>query len=165
MSTRPFTPPAHHADALIDAIMQVMETAFDPVFGEAWNRRQISDALILPSTHALLIDETGAIVTAGEQSNAAGFVLSRHAADEEELLLIAVSPRARARGLGQSLINHLFSSARARGVKKIFLEMRRGNPALHLYRKVGFAPIGERPNYYKALDGTRIDAITFARSL
>ena len=165
MSSRAFTPSTHNEDALIDAIMQVMETAFDPAYGEAWNRRQISDALILPSTHALLIDESGAIIAGSEPNKAAGFVLSRHAADEEELLLIAVSPSARARGLGQILINHLFNTARGRGANKIFLEMRRGNPALHLYRKVGFDPIGERPNYYKALDGTRIDAITFARSL
>ena len=144
--------------------MRVMETAFDPVFGEAWNRRQISDALVLPSTHALLVDGNGAL-TDGSESEPAGFVLSRHAADEEELLLIAVMPQYRARGLGQALIDALFEAAASRGVANVFLEMRRGNPAVHLYHKVGFEPVGERPNYYKTTDGTRIDAITFKRSL
>ncbi|MEM7689958.1 MAG: GNAT family N-acetyltransferase [Pseudomonadota bacterium] len=144
--------------------MRVMEASFDPAYGEAWNRRQVSDALTLPSTHALVVDAQGALIETGDGAPA-GFVLSRHAADEEELLLIAVAPEARMRGLGQILIDHLFEAAAARGVKKVFLEMRRGNPALQLYQKVGFEPVGERPNYYKASDGTRIDAITFGRSV
>jgi len=147
--------------------MRVMDTAFEPTYGEAWNRRQISDALVLSSTHALLVDAEGALIDGlGSNSGSpAGFVLSRHAADEEELLLIAVMPEFRARGLGQVLIDHLFKSAVARGVNRVFLEMRRDNPAIHLYRKVGFEPIGERLNYYKMMDGSRVDAITFGRSL
>lgn len=151
--------------ALVDGIMQIMETAFEPAFGEAWNRRQISDALTLPSTHALLVDPLGKPVSGDGAGCPAGFVLSRHAADEEELLLIAVAPEFRARGLGQVLIDHLFSAATTRGVKRVFLEMRRGNPAIHLYQKVGFEPIGKRLNYYKTIEGTRIDAITFCRVL
>ena len=152
------------SQSTVAAIMRVMDAAFDPAFGEAWNRRQISDALLLPSTHALLVDADGAL-TDGVSSPPAGFVLSRHAADEEELLLIAVAPDLRTRGLGQILIDRLFEAAAMRGVNRVFLEMRRGNPAIHLYRKVGFEPIGERPNYYKLIDGTSVDAITFRRSL
>jgi ribosomal-protein-alanine N-acetyltransferase len=47
----------------------------------------------------------------------------------------------------------------------MFLEMRRGNPAINLYQKVGFEPIGERPNYYRLANGERADAITFGRSI
>ncbi|MEM7702987.1 MAG: GNAT family N-acetyltransferase [Pseudomonadota bacterium] len=150
--------------AAVDGIMRVMDAAFDPAYGEAWTRRQISDALLLPSTHALLVDADGAL-TDGVSSLPKGFVLSRHAADEEELLLIAVTPDVRTRGLGKILIDRLFEAAAIRGVNWVFLEMRRGNPAIHLYRKVGFEPVGERPNYYKLLDGSRVDAITFRRSL
>lgn len=156
--------PPPHAAPIIDGIMQIMQCSFDPEYGEAWNRRQICDALLLPSTHALLVDAEGDVISEPEEKPA-GFVLSRHAADEEELLLIAVLPEHRARGLGQILIDRLFETASARGISRIFLEMRRGNPAIHLYQKVGFEPIGERPNYYKKLDGSRIDAITFGRTL
>ena len=156
--------PAASSAAVVDAIMGVMDHAFDPDFGEAWNRNQVQDALLLPNTHAFLVDQNG---QCPQQSGAicAGFVLSRHAADEEELLLIAVRPDAQGSGLGKVLIEQLFQTAAKRGVTQIFLEMRRGNPAIHLYEKVGFKPIGERSNYYKKKDGTRIDAITFARAL
>lgn len=150
--------------ALVEAIMRIMNGAFDPAFGEAWNQRQISDALVLPSTHALLINAKGELIERA-CDDLAGFVLSRHAADEEELLLIAVLPEHRTHGLGQALIDRLFEAAAKRGVTRVFLEMRRGNPAVHLYHKVGFEPIGERPDYYKMEDGTRLDAITFARAL
>ncbi|WP_197426271.1 GNAT family N-acetyltransferase [Erythrobacter sp. CCH5-A1] len=146
--------------------MAVMEAAFDPAYGEAWNRRQVADALAMPSTHALVVDAVGALIPDGPGEAApAGFVLTRHVLDEEELLLIAVMPGARRRGVGAALIEHLFAIARTRGTARVFLEMRRGNPAIHLYHKFGFEPIGERRNYYRMASGERIDAITFARSI
>lgn len=150
----------------LDRIMAVMEAAFDPAYGEAWNRRQVSDALTLASTHALVIDAAGALIPDGPQpAPAAGFVLTRHVLDEEELLLIAVDPRFRRCGLGSALIDHLLTAARARGVTRIFLEMRRGNPAIALYHKIGFIPIGERRDYYRTPNGERIDAITFGLTI
>ncbi|MCL9998549.1 MAG: GNAT family N-acetyltransferase [Erythrobacter sp.] len=152
---------------LLDRIMAVMEAAFDPAYGEAWNRRQVADALGLPSTHALVVDAAGRLIPEGPDPAPApaGFVLTRHVLDEEELLLIAVTPGARRRGVGAALVEHLFAAARTRGTERVFLEMRRGNPAIHLYRKFGFEPIGERRNYYHMANGERIDAITFARSI
>lgn len=152
---------------LIDRIMAVMEAAFDPTYGEAWTRRQIADALTLPATHALVVNGDGAIIPDGPSRGQppAGFVLTRHVLDEEELLLIAVVPGCRRRGIGSVLIDQLFAAARDRGITRIYLEMRRGNPAVHLYHKLGFEPIGERRNYYRMANGERIDAITFGRSI
>lgn len=153
--------------ALLDRIMAVMEAAFDPAYGEAWNRRQVADALAMPGTHALVADATGALIpdNADVAPDPAGFVLTRHVLDEEELLLIAVTPEARRQGVGAALIEQLFAVARTRGTARVFLEMRRGNPAIHLYHKFGFEPIGERRNYYRMANGERLDAITFARSI
>jgi len=150
---------------LLDRIMVVMEAAFDPAYGEAWNRRQVADALTFSSTHALVVDAAGVPIGDGPGPAPAGFVLTRHVLDEEELLLIAVIPGARQRGVGAALMEHLFAAARARGIVRIFLEMRRGNPAIQLYNKFGFEPIGERRNYYRMANGERIDAITFGRSI
>ena len=150
---------------LVEQIMQVMEAAFDPAYGEAWNRRQVSDALTLPHTFALVVDKFGRAHDGTRDDTPAGFVLSRHAADEEELLLIAVMPDFRGLGLGRELIAQLFAAARDRGATRMFLEMRKGNPAIKLYEKVGFEPIGSRPNYYSLSDGRKVDAITFGATL
>jgi ribosomal-protein-alanine N-acetyltransferase len=153
----------------IARIMAVMEEAFDPAFGEAWNRRQITDALAMPSTKVLVVDQNGDPIpdesANGSAPASAGFVMTRKAADEEELLLIGVSPQFRRQGLGESLIHRLFETAKAGGTRRIFLEMRQGNPAIHLYEKVGFKPIGQRPNYYRLANGERVDAITFGRAI
>ena len=138
----------------LDRIMAVMEAAFDPAFGEAWTRRQVGDALVLPNTHYLLAD--------GEGAEAAGFVLSRGAADEEELLLIAVEPRQRGKGIGTALLERFIAAARGRGAERLFLEMREGNPAESLYRRCGFTTVGRRRAYYRRGSSRPLDAITFA---
>jgi [ribosomal protein S18]-alanine N-acetyltransferase len=149
----------------VDRIMAVMRTAFDPEYGEAWTRRQVSDALVIGNCHYLLAGADGespaADVTAGD---IAGFVLSRHGFDEEELLLFAVCPRFRRRGVGERLLQRFTQGARERGARRLLLEMRRGNTAESLYLRHGFRPVGLRPNYYRTLSGSRIDAITFACS-
>lgn len=149
--------------ALLDAVMAVMEAGFDPHWREGWTRGQLRDSLQMPATFILLVDEAGR--TGGDPARAAGFVLSRQALDEEELLLIAVLPEHRGHGLGAALIDRHIAAARARGVRRIFLEMRANNPAHALYRRCGFVPVGTRPRYYRAADGQAIDAITFARAV
>lgn len=147
----------------IDRIMAVMQAAFDPEFGEAWNRRQVEDALLMGNCFYHLLTETGQ-APAGHEP-AAAFFLSRFGIDEEELLLLAVDPKHRRKGLAGKLIDVLVEQAAARGAHRIFLEMRRGNPAEFLYRRHGFGPIGERPNYYRTRSGDRLDAITFCKHI
>ncbi len=144
----------------VDAIMAVMEAAFDPAYGEAWNRRQVDDALRFPSTHFLLADTRG--LEPDNPRDAVGFAMSRQAADEEELLLIAVSPAARGKGVGHALMRQFIASARARGSTRLFLEMRDGNPAEALYLKHGFAPVGRRKDYYRSGTVGPLDAITYS---
>ena len=143
----------------VDAIMAVMERAFDPAFGEAWNRRQVTDALVLGTSRHVLIAADGTIAEFVDE--AAGFYLTRSVLEEEELLLFAVAPQFRGRGLGTALLEQFLSSARARGIKRVFLEMRRSNTAAALYEKFGFRPVGERPSYYRGSDGRRLDAISY----
>jgi ribosomal-protein-alanine N-acetyltransferase len=147
----------------IDRIMAVMERAFPPEYGEAWNRRQLSDALTTGRCHFQLVDMAAKPPEDG--APAAGFTLSRSGFEEEELLLIAVVPEARRQGLARAMLSELRDAASTRGARQLLLEMRRGNPAEALYRELGFIPIGERSNYYRAVDGTRIDAITYALRL
>lgn len=143
----------------IDRIMQVMQVAFDPQYGEAWTRSQVENALLMGNCHAILVDARGRPPAEGEP--AAGFILSRSGADEEELLLLAVAPEHRRCGLGTQMLRRLFHEAGMRRVTQIHLEMRHGNDAEGLYRSHGFEPVGRRPNYYRTSSGERIDAVTF----
>ena len=145
----------------LDRIMEVMEAAFDPAFGEAWTRRQVSDSLAMPNTHYLLVAADGDPPREGER--AAGFTLSRAVADEEELLLVAVHPDHRGRGIGAALLERFVAEAGAHGATRLFLEMREGNKAESLYRRHGFEPVGRRRHYYRRGSGGPLDAITFAR--
>lgn len=147
----------------VDRIMAVMAAAFDPALGEAWNRRQVEDALTLGNCHYGLVAAHGRPPVDGEP--AAGFRLSRTGYEEEELLLIAVDPAHRRQGLGDVLLASLRAEARARGARRLLLEMRRGNPAESLYRRFGFYSIGERREYYRTPGGDRLDAITFALNI
>jgi ribosomal-protein-alanine N-acetyltransferase len=147
----------------IDRIMAVMRTAFAPEYGEAWNRRQVEDALILGNCHYALIARHGDEPASDEP--AAGFYLSRQGFEEEELLLLGVDPEQRRRGLAARLLGRLFKDATARGAQRILLEMRRGNPAESLYHDHGFIAVGERLNYYRTPTGERLDAVTFCRTM
>lgn len=147
----------------LDRIMAVMEAAFDPLWGEAWTRDQVADSLAFAHTHCCLIGAGGDPPADGEP--AAGFTLVRAAPGEEELLLVAVMPEARCRGLGEKLIRLAAQHARERKAMKLFLEMRHNNPAQSLYVAMGFYPIGRRNDYYRLPDGRKLDAITFSYDL
>ncbi|MBU6269218.1 MAG: GNAT family N-acetyltransferase [Sphingomonadales bacterium] len=147
----------------LDRIMAVMTAAFDPLYGEAWTRRQVESALILGGCRYRLIGEDGE--APGEGTAAAGFALLRATLDEEELLLFAIHPEFRRRGLGARLLGGVLATAQSAGIRRILLEMRRGNSAENLYRAAGFQPVGLRRNYYRTSKGERLDAITFALDL
>lgn len=144
------------------AMMAVMVSAFDPIYGEAWNVQQLASALLVPGTRHAIIDAAGVIGPPIPAVPPAGFYLARKMLDEEELLLIAVRPEMRRCGLAGKLLRHLLSAAAERGTARIFLEMRTDNPARHLYMKTGFDEVGIRKAYYRGADGHLRDAVTMA---
>jgi ribosomal-protein-alanine N-acetyltransferase len=144
----------------VDAIMRIMQVAFDPTYGEAWTRGQVMDALVLGQCHYGLADTQGAVPV--NPVSACGFYLSRHSFEEEELLLLAVDPAYRRVGIGRQLLSRFAEAATERHSRRLLLEMRRDNPASALYLHFGFKPVGVRPNYYRGADGMRHDAITFS---
>ena len=138
---------------LVDTIMQ---EAFDPRFGEAWSSSQCAGVLAMPGVWLTIAELDGA---------PAGFAMVRAILDEAELLLLAVRPAARRRGVAKALLRSVFAEARARGVASVHLEVRAGNDAVALYRLAGFEKIGERRDYYRGRNGKLFDAQTFRLSL
>lgn len=141
----------------LDAVMDVMASAFDPCFGEGWTRSQCAG--ILPLSGVVLV------LARDERDHVHGFSLLRTVADEAELLLLAVSPAVRRRGVGAALLDHFIDLGRRKGVRRLHLEVRDGNPAVTMYQAFGFQTEGRRRNYYSGMDGSQHDALTMAREL
>jgi ribosomal-protein-alanine N-acetyltransferase len=126
-------------------------------FQRGWSEEEV---------HALLADPAVLAHAASLKGRFAGFILSRKAADEAEILSVAVDKSRRRCGLGHGLLNlHLRTLAGA-GVRAVFLEVDEANePALRLYRRAGFRQVGRRPNYYPQPGGKPATALVLRRDL
>ncbi|MBB4304504.1 ribosomal-protein-alanine N-acetyltransferase [Rhodobium orientis] len=95
-----------------------------------------------------------------------GFVMVRTAADEAEILTIAVSPSCRRRGIGRQLVEAVLRKLYADRIAELYLEVDVGNiAAVGLYRSLGFREVGERIGYYGNADGERSTALVMKREL
>jgi ribosomal-protein-alanine N-acetyltransferase len=95
-----------------------------------------------------------------------GFAVSRMAADEAEILSIAIDAGQRGRGLArQLLLTHLGHLA-GHGVGTIFLEVEENNArARRLYERAGFGVVGRRERYYRQPGGEQLNALLMRRDL
>ncbi len=99
-------------------------------------------------------------------SNFAGFIISRFAADEAEILTVAVASKYRGRSIARSLVRHHLGRLMAFGVRAVFLEVEEGNvAALKLYRRAGFVEAGRRKGYYPKDSGKAAGALVLRRDL
>jgi ribosomal-protein-alanine N-acetyltransferase len=95
-----------------------------------------------------------------------GFAVSRLAADEAEILSIAVAGSHRGRGLSRDLLLTHLGHLAGRGVRAVFLEVEEKNqPARRLYERAGFAIIGRRERYYRQSGGEQLNALVMRRDL
>ena len=94
-----------------------------------------------------------------------GFMLSRRAADEAEILTVAVAPAERGRGIARDLLARHLGRLAALGIARVFLEVDDGNrAALKLYARAGFREVGRRQGYYARAQGSGA-ALTLRRDL
>lgn len=94
-----------------------------------------------------------------------GFALGRVAADEAELLTIAVDPGHRRKGIGSACRAAFEAEARSRGAMRAFLEVAETNEAaLRLYLAAGWSRHGCRKAYYSTRSG-HVDAILLSKRL
>lgn len=131
-------------------------------FSRQWSADEVSS----------LLQQSGVFGFSALQTNAffsrplGGFVLSREAAGEAEILTIAVSEKLARSGLGWRLMQAALREALDRGAESMFLEVDEMNaPAVGLYRRLGFQQVARRPAYYAAADGTKTAALVMRRDL
>jgi ribosomal-protein-alanine N-acetyltransferase len=95
-----------------------------------------------------------------------GFAVSRMAADEAEILSIAVAVSHRGRGLSRNLLLTHLGHLAGRGVRTVFLEVEENNqPARRLYHWAGFGIAGRRERYYREAGGEQLNALVMRRDL
>jgi [ribosomal protein S18]-alanine N-acetyltransferase len=99
--------------------------------------------------HRLLIDRN----VVGDRSTAGrtlvGFILSRLAAGEAEILSVAIAPGWRGRGFARPLLDLHLRRLAGLGARAVFLEVGESNlPAGRLYNRAGFYEVGRRHGYY-----------------
>lgn len=88
------------------------------------------------------------VAVSGEK--VAGYVGSQTVIDESDMMNIAVAPAFRRQGIAKRLIDSLILGLQERGSHTLTLEVRSSNePAISLYRQLGFIQVGRRPNYYR----------------
>jgi ribosomal-protein-alanine N-acetyltransferase len=95
-----------------------------------------------------------------------GFVLSRLAPPEAEILSIAVAAAQRGRGLARQLLDLHLRTLNSLGVRTVFLEVDEANePARRLYRRMGFGDAGRRERYYQQGDAPAAAALVLRRDV
>lgn len=157
MSTAPRLVELRAGDAAdLAAVCAVMNRAFDARYGEAWTSAQCIGMLALQGVWLTL---------AHDEDGLAGFAMARVVAGDGELLLLAVDPSVRGRGIGGTLLRSVIADARDQAAERLHLEVRGGNPAAALYRGHGFTPVGQRRAYYRGITGEAFDAHTYALPL
>jgi ribosomal-protein-alanine N-acetyltransferase len=131
----------------------------EPVLSEATSR----DAAAIAALHGasfrrgwseqevegLLTDRAVIAHRALNGAKCAGFIMARLAADEAEILSVAVARASQGRGLARKLLNLHLRRLAGLGVRAVFLEVDEHNAAaLKLYDRAGFAEVSRRENYY-----------------
>ncbi len=126
-------------------------------FDAPWSATEFASLLATPGASAVIAVELG---------EPAGFVFTRTAADEAEILTVCTRPFAQRRGVAAALLDHQFTELSRHGVTHVFIEVAASNVAARgLYDKAGFAMAGLRKLYYNNIDGSRDDAIVMRREL
>lgn len=134
----------------LDRASRLHREAFEPLGEPGWTRQDIAGLLASPGVAGFLLAADNLDV---------GMAICRTAADEAELLTVAVGRAHRRRGAARRLLGAVIDRVRGDGARTLFLEVGADNPAaLTLYNSLGFETVGRRTAYYRRGDGPPADA-------
>jgi len=124
----------------IEAVLAIEQQSFTMPWTDAMFRSELQNERTSHMLVARLVQARSPIV---------GYVGYRVVLDEMHVILIAVAPAWRQRGIARQMICQAMDQARAAGCRRATLEVRVSNtPAQQLYYSLRFAPVGTRPKYY-----------------
>jgi [ribosomal protein S18]-alanine N-acetyltransferase len=126
-------------------------------FGRGWSAEEFERLLI---EHNVVADR------AMSGARLAGFVISRLAADQAEVLSIAVAAPYRGQGLARKLLDVHLRRLALYGIGAVFLEVDERNlPARRLYAGLSFHEVGRRESYYAEAGNEGGTALVLRRDL
>jgi ribosomal-protein-alanine N-acetyltransferase len=137
----------------LDDIMRLERASFPT---DSWSEALMAGELASPHGRYVVDVEAGRLLGYGG-------VRAVQGAADADIQTIAIAAEARGHGRGRALLRELLATARSRGAREMFLEVRADNPgAAALYRSEGFVETGRRPRYYQPDD---VDAIVMQLDL
>jgi ribosomal-protein-alanine N-acetyltransferase len=126
-------------------------------FNRGWSEQEFEQ---------LLTDRSVIADRAASGSRIVGFIVSRRAVDEAEILSVAVARNGRGRGLARRLLDLHLRRLAGFGLRTVFLEVDENNtPARRLYARAGFSEVGRRPGYYAQGREKSASALVLRREL
>ena len=121
--------------------------------GWRWTPQRVLRGIVNPAVNVVVCHEAGGL---------SGFGIMHYGDEEAHLLLLAVQPARRRRGVATALLTWLEQCARAAGVGSIWLEMRSANSgAGAFYRSLGYRQLGRVRGMYSGIE----DGARFAKDL
>ncbi len=134
----------------IDRVMEIAASLDQTPHWAPGAYRAALDPEAAPPRIALVAEEAGDGASPLGADAVAGFAVASLMPPEAELESIAVAAARQRRGLARRLIAALGEELARAGVAEVLLEVRASNqPALGLYRALGFVEAGRRPRYYR----------------
>ncbi len=124
----------------IEDIPSVSKLEKETFGSEAWSEKDYIEVLGLSYAYYLVAYEGEKLIGSCGLRNMCG---------DGEITNVMIVPEERKKGIGEKMLLELMSRTREIGVREFTLEVRSQNmPAIGLYKKLGFAEEGVRPNFY-----------------
>ena len=120
------------------AVAEILRESPQAVF---WPEASVKEVLEYKGSLGLVVEAAGRVV---------GFLIGRQTIEEAEVLNLAVAPGNRRNGTGGALLQAAVEEFQARGVNRVYLEVRESNlEGIAFYEKHGFLNAGRRERYYR----------------
>lgn len=135
----------------IEAVAKIEKACFS----RPWTEKTLTESFQNP-IYAFFVAEDN-------QREIIGYIGYYGIFDEGDICNVAVLEKARGQKIAQQLLAALMRDAKGKEIKALVLEVRASNtPAIHIYEKAGFQPIGRRKDYYEE---PREDALLYGISI